>query len=135
MRNPARDLVDYLDGDSSVGLTKGTNLFSGTMRAVKEGIVPANAVFVRSAAGADPVRSMRQVEEVLTAVAFVYVRWNTQKGGDAKVRAIRNTIQGVTISNYIDTFAQDSEPTQLGQDEEGNHMFLLAIEMLYISVA
>lgn len=130
MKNPPKDLRNHLSA-AGLSLTTGTNLFPGLRRAVSSGI-PTNAVFVSGAPGPTPTRVMGEGEEVITTVVIVVLRWNDWNDGDTKMRDIRDQIQGQTVSGYLDVFAQDTEPTDLGQDEDGNHMFHLGVEMTFI---
>ncbi len=133
MRNPPKDLRNHL-ASAGIGLTTGTNIFTGSMRAAK-GSVPVDAAFVTGIDGVPPVRSMQETEEILTVVISVILRWGTFAGGDTKMRDIRDNIQSATISGYLDVVAQSSEPISLGEDADGNHQFMLAAEMTYIQVA
>lgn len=128
--NPVADLVDFLDADSSIGLTKGTDLFQGTMRGVSDD-VPRNAVFVYSEGGVDPQRFMTQVTEIRYTLIAVRTRWSKFAGGNAKAQAIQNALQGASISGYMDIVASESLPTSLGQDESGNHLFLSVFRMTF----
>lgn len=129
MKNPPRDIRNHLAAES-IGLTTGTNLFTGQRRAISA-TMPANAVFVSGAPGPIPTRVMGETEEVITSVVIVVLRWNTWNGGDSKMRNIRDAIQGAMISGYLDVLAQDTEPTDLGEDDDGNHLFHLGIEVTY----
>lgn len=132
MKNPPRDLRNHLSA-AGISLTSGTDLFTGQIRAIRKG-VPVNAAFVSGVPGPVPTRVMGEGEEVITTVVVVVLRWNTWNDGDSKMRDIRDAIQGASISGYLDVFAQDTEPTDLGEDDDGNHMFHLGIEMTYIQV-
>lgn len=130
MNNPPRDLRNYLAA-AGLGLTTGTNLFTGLPRAISDD-TPVNAVFVYGLDGVPPYRLMGEPDEVLTAVVNVTVRWGTYGAGDTKIRDIRDQIQAATVSGYLDVVAQTPEPVQLGQDDDGNHSFMITVEMTHI---
>lgn len=132
--NPARSLMNSLDGDSALGLTKGTNLFYGTIRSTSS-FVSKNAVFLLGAAGPPPLRSMQQVDEIRTAFINIQVRWNKFSTGDQKVRDIMNFVQALSVATFIDVRNSQSEPSFIGEEGEGNFLWSLGVEMTYIEIA
>jgi len=133
VRNPPQDLRDHLV-DAGIGFTKGVNIFTGSLRAAK-GVIPVNAAFVNGVDGLPPIRSMGEVEEILTSVVSITLRWGTSGGGDSLMRTVRDTVQGASITGYLDVLAQGSEPIPLGEDADGNHQFMAMVEMTYIQAA
>lgn len=133
MSDPVSDLVDYLDGDSALGLVKGTDLFQGPMRGVSDD-VGRDAVFISAIGGPAPQRFMGQEREFRRVLLTVRVRWGKFAGGHAKSQAIQNTLQGASISGYLDVKSSESFPTYIGQDESGNHIFLSNYELAYEEV-
>jgi hypothetical protein len=124
------DIMGVLHADAGLGLDIGVNLFIGPIRA-RSTQVPVNAVFVTSAGGPPPIRSMGQVSEVRTAIVSIQVRWATHAAGDAKVRAIQNALQGVAIAGYHDVSALESEPQLIGRDVEGMYLWLHNYQLIY----
>lgn len=133
MRNPAQDTVDHLAG-AGLGLTKGTDLFASMPRAQTNNI-PANSVFVYGLPGGAPTRAMGEVEEILVPVVMVVVRHRSYSTGDALGRSIRDSMQAADISPYLDVVAQSSELEPIGQDNDGNHQFMLGFELSYVEAA
>ncbi len=133
MRNPPKDIVAHLDA-AAIGLTKGTDLFASRPRTETSNI-PANSVFIYGLPGAAPTRVMGQVEEILAPVVMILVRNRSYSTGDALGRTIRDTLQAASVSPYLDVVAQSSEVESIGQDNDGNHQFMLGFEVAYIEAA
>ena len=131
--NVLDDLIDFLAA-AGLGLTHGTNLFTGPIKA-RSTVVPVDAVFATGAGGPPPERAMGQIEETRRAVISLQIRWSTQEAGDAKIRSIQNALQGISVSGYLDISSLESEPTLIGRDPEGYYIFLLNIQMIYNEVA
>lgn len=129
--NVARDLKDAIDGDSSLGLTSGTNLFASQIRAASAQI-PKDCVFVIGESGPEPIRSMGQSEEVRIAFTQIVVRWSKFAAGSTTARAIMDSLQGSSISGYLDLVALQSEPTVLGEDSEGLHLWSISYQLVYL---
>ena len=130
--NVLTDFVTFI-GAAGIGLTAGTNLFIGPIKA-RSAVVPVDAVFATSAGGPPPERSMGQVEETRRAIVSLQVRWSTMVAGDSKIRAIQNALQGAGISGYLDVGSVESEPVLIGRDSEGYYLFLLNFELVYNEV-
>ena len=120
MSNPAQSVALELESQASLSLTLGTNLFIGVVRAVGTGI-PINCVFVRGVGGPSPIRFMGQVKEIQRPFVNVSIRWQRFQEGDAKMRAIQNTLQAASITGFLDVVANQSEPFVLSQDAVGYH--------------
>lgn len=132
--NPVSDLVNTLDGDSALGLTKGTDLWQGPSRGPNDNI-PIDSVFVYSDGGLDPQRFMGQVSEIREALLIVRTRSHKFTVGNLRAQAIQNTLQGAVISGYLDIVATESLPVSLGVDENGNHLFMSIFKMVFEEVA
>lgn len=127
--DPVSDFVDYLDGDSTLGLTKGTDLFEGPLRAVGD-YVQRNAVFVHSIGGPEPQRVMTQTSEIQRVVLSVTTRWDRYSAGNTKAQAVQNALQGASISGYLDVRSTESLPTLIGQDAQANSLFMSMFELV-----
>jgi len=133
MTVPATDVATELAG-AGIGLTLGTNLFTGGIRDVRTGI-PKNAVFVKGLPGGLPQRTMGESDEIRSPLVSVNVRWTNFDGGDTKIRQVQEALQAAAISGYIDVVAQQSEPLVLGQDNEGLHLFMMVFSLKYIDAS
>ena len=130
--NPPRDVASFLAG-AGLGVTLGTNMFFGPQREVSN-VVPINAIFLMGRGGPAPIRSMTQVSEIRNPIVNIRVRWNKFAAGDTKVRAIQDALQGASISGYLDVEALQSEPSVIGEREEGHHFWLLSIGLAFEEV-
>ncbi len=130
MTTPAEDVATDLQ-TAAIGLTKGTNLFASTERPAGAN-VPIDCVFVFGGGGAPPERAMGQAEEIRTAVVHVRVRWSSFGGGDTKARQIQNRLQAGSINPYLDVSSIEPEPSAIGQDEDGRHLWVLSFMLTYL---
>lgn len=128
MINPPQAMRDHLSA-AGIGLTTGTNLFTGGRRAVGN-LIPANAVFIIGAPGLS-IRAMGEVEEVIRTIITITLRWSSFAAGDSKMREIHDKIRGKTVAGFLDVLALDGEPIPLGKDGDGNELFLLTAEMVF----
>lgn len=130
MAVPAEDVRDHIAG--LVGsLTAGTNLFASKLRSPRAG-VPTNAVFVYASGGRDPDRSMQEVDEIRWPVVTVAVRNARQKTGSDLATSIFNTLRGSPPSGYLDLVCMGSQPTDMGYDSDGNHIFNITLRLAYL---
>ena len=102
---------------------EGTNLFSGPVRPVREG-VPVNAVFVLSTGGAQPepyIGDPREVFEHAVQIRVRYADSDNYSTGAAAARSLRDVMQSAgTISGLFDVRVINSSPTYLGLDDDSN---------------
>ena len=129
MTTPAEDVTTDLQ-TAAIGLTKGTNLFASPER--PSGVnVPIDCVFVFGGGGAPPVRVMGQGKELRAAIIHIRVRWSSFGGGDTKARQIQNRLQAGAISPYLDIASIEPEPSAIGQDDDGKHLWVLSFVLTY----
>ncbi len=119
---------------ASIGLTLGTNLFTGPLRDVSAG-VPKNAVFVKGMPGGLPERTMGEANEIRGPLVSVTVRNSSFNDGDTKVRQIQEALQAVTISGYLDVAARQSEPLYLEPDDQNLHRWIVIFSLKLIDAA
>lgn len=119
---------------ASIGLTLGTNLFTGPLRDVSAG-VPKNAVFIKGLSGGLPQRTMGEVNEIREPLVSVTVRNSSFNDGDTKVRQIQEALQAVTISGYLDVEARQSEPLYLEPDDQNLHRWIVIFSLKLIDAA
>lgn len=119
---------------ASIGLTLGTNLFTGPLRDVSAG-VPKNAVFIKGLSGGLPQRTMGEVNEIREPLVSVTVRNSSFNDGDTKVRQIQEALQAVTISGYLDVAARQSEPLYLEPDDQNLHRWIVIFSLKLIDAA
>lgn len=131
MAGPATDLVAHLTGTN--GLTTGTNLFEGPMRAVGPSM-PARAVFVLSSGGYPPMPFQDSSgQEYCRATVQVTIRGDAQSYAStlALAQALRIRIHHATLAGYVELRVREPEPMYIGQDEAASHMHVLNVEMEY----
>ncbi len=119
---------------AGIGLTRGTNLFTGPLRDVSAG-VPKNSVFIKGLSGGLPQRTMGEVNEVREPLVSVTVRNSSFNDGDTKVRQIQEALQAVTISGYLDVAARQSEPLYLEPDDQNLHRWIVIFSLKLIDAA
>ena len=119
---------------AGIGLTLGTNLFTGPLRDVSAG-VPKNAVFIKGLSGGLPQRTMGEVNEIREPLVSVTVRNSSFNNGDTKVRQIQEALQAVTISGYLDVAARQSEPLYLEPDDQNLHRWIVIFSLKLIDAA
>lgn len=131
--DPPKDIADYLDTNSTA-VTLKTNLFYGLSRHVTStgsAAVPATAVFVVGGPGPPAERVFGATIEIRRANVQVRVRSTGYANGLSLARTVYRTLQSATPSSYMDVIARQSEPTPLGQDEQGLYDFSLNFEVVY----
>jgi hypothetical protein len=112
-----------------IGLTAGTNLFMGVIQAPSKQ-VPIDSTFVGSSPGAAPERFMGEVSEIRRPMVHIRTRSSSFQTGDTRIRLIQDTMQALSISGYLDVKAVQSEPTYLGQTDEGHHLWVMSHELV-----
>ena len=130
MIDPAELIRDHLV-TAGIGFTVGTNLFLGPTRAISA-LMPKNAAFVRGVpAGTPSARVMQEAEEIIRTITVIDLRWLSFGAGDTKMREIHDKIRGKIVTGLIDNIV-DGEPLYLGADADGNHLFMLNVEAVFI---
>lgn len=134
MTNPVSGVVDFLDGEAGLSLTKGTNLWQGHPIGPNSA-VPTDAVFVSPAGGPPPQRFMGLTSEIRYTLIAIHLRWSKFGAGNLKAQAIQKALQDAAISGYLDIEAMESLPTYIGQDDNGHHLFMSIVRVVYEEVA
>lgn len=134
MRNPAEDVVDYLNAKvaGSITLTKGTNLFIGPMRSQDE--TPSPSAFALNTGGPSPLPylgSGRQAYVRPTVQVLVRGPAGDFAAGEAIARAVLEHLHQQTLTGYTACFARDSHPAWLGQDADQHDLWSLNFELQY----
>ncbi len=111
-------------------LTLGTNLFHSSIRASSTNI-PVNSVFVWTGGGARPQRTMSDPNEIRRTVIHVRVRDSDYNDGITLGYSIINGLRAKSISTYLDLFSAFGDPSDLGQDKDGNHIFGVTFILVY----
>ncbi len=133
MTNPPSDVATFLEG-AGLGLTFGTDLFTGPVRDVSTG-VPKDAIFVKGLPGGLPERTMGEIDEIRSPIVSIQVRNTTFSAGDTQARAIQEALQSGELVGYIDVVPQQSEPFVLPQDNEGLHQWSMIYTLKYVDAA
>lgn len=128
------DIANQIDGDSVVGLTLGTNLFSGPVKP-DSSLIPKNACFIGTQPGPEPIRVMGLQKEIRSPIIEVRLRWAPFQDGRTKILAIQSLLFGVTVSGYLDLRPINSEPIHEGPNAEGLDIWTLVYAMAYEATA
>ena len=145
MAQPDKDIATALD-NLLAGFTQGTDLFFGPVRPFDETasavIIPHKAIFCTSLGGPPPTRMFRRPD---IRVATVQVRVRGDVGQFEATETIARDVwektrdmdvsAGGDLSDYISVFAANSEPIQLGQDNQEHWEFAINVEMTYVQIA
>lgn len=134
MANPAQDFVGFLDGQ--FGLTKASNLFVGAIRTAPEANVPTNSVFVRSAGGTTPIRSMGDKTQLRQALLDIRVRNDKVQPARDLAQNILDSIDKLAVpTGYLDAETIQSAPVDNGFDDSGNSVFSLTVRLKWSHTA
>lgn len=130
---PDTDLATWIAADATLGLTLGTNLFTGPTRSQGDGI-PKVAAFVL-AYGGNPTLPFLDGSAEEWCVSTVQVTLRSSKddfaGGLDLARAVRNRVHRHPPAGYAEVRVVTPEPLYLGQDESGAHLHALNVEMTH----
>jgi hypothetical protein len=133
MATPAEDLVTVLAA-AGLGLVPGTNIFRGPPRAPSAG-VPSKAVFCLGTGGYPP-RPFVDGSGLCVRQPTVQITIRSDAedfaGGEALARDVSNAVHMHPPAGYGDVLVRESEPTYLGQDEAGRHLWSINAEMRHI---
>lgn len=117
--NPTEDVATHIAG-LVLGLTVGTNLFMGPVRAQSES-VPAAAVFVHSEGGDAPEPYLGTGTSDWQPEVTVTVRGAPEafQTGQTLARSILKALHLADVPGYYLCEAQQSEPDYVGRDDAG----------------
>jgi hypothetical protein len=124
MPAPGADVVTRLNS-AVAALTSGTNLFEGPVRPPRA-TVPATAVFVLATGGPPPEPYLGQGIDWRVSNVQATVRGEVGAGfaaGQTLARSVLDAIQRGGLSGYVRVLVVESEPTYLGQDENGHYLW------------
>ena len=136
---PDTDVVAALTG--AIGLTAGTNLFSGPVRAytiLEAGtvVVPHKAVFCLATGGPPPMSFVNGGSGTDYNWSVVQIRIRSDIGstsdfadGQTLARAVRDRLHKAVVTGYIEIRVRESEPNYLAQDDDGHHEWSINLEM------
>lgn len=134
LRNPAEDVVNFLDGKvaGATTLTKAINLFVGFMRT--QDASPSPAVFCANTGGAAPVPYLGAGRQALlrpTVQVLVRGPAGDFAAGEAIARAVLGYLHQQSVPGYVATYARDSQPAWLGEDADQHGVWSLNLELQY----
>ena len=126
---PVEDFTNFLDGQ--FGLVVGTDLHKGPISDAPG--FPPDCVFVRSAGGIEPLRSMAEATELRNSILDIRIRNTKHKAGELLGQDILNSMNGILglPSGYLDAVPLQSEPLDAGTDERGRYIFALNIRLAW----
>ena len=126
---PVEDFTNFLTGQ--FGLVVGTNLHKGSISDAPG--FPVDCVFVRSAGGIEPLRSMAEATELRNSILDIRIRDAKHKAGELMGQNILNSLNGIAglPSGYLDAVPLQGEPLDAGTDERGRHIFALNIRLAW----
>lgn len=137
LKNPALDLVNFLDGKAAGGvtLTKGTNLFAGPMRTVDR--TPSPAVFLLNSGGVAPSPNLNEYREATYQPSVqIQVRGpvgDFQVGEQLAVDVLRWLHQSTAVTGYLTVFAGSSTPVYVGDDTDQHPTWVLNVTTPYVA--
>ena len=119
---------------ASIGLTYGTNLFAGPVRAA-QGPSPLSAVFCISLGGGAPegyLNNGAYTPEMYSPIVRVVIRWTAQAHATALTlgRTIITTLHGRPPTGYISCRSRQSQPEPYGEDDDGAFLFGIDFDLL-----
>lgn len=127
--DPAALVIDLLD-NSSLGLSKGSNLFPGPFRKDDVGVAK-DAVFVHSNGGPAAQRVMGESSEIRTEVINIYHRASRFSAGKTLMREIKDFLTANAPAGCLDLYTLSSGPNYLGQDNQNNSIFSLNLAVVH----
>ncbi len=133
MSDPDLDVLGVIN--TAVGaLTTGTNLFRGKMRATGTGI-PSKAVFVLSSGGErsqDFLTGGSHTPQLKKPSVQIMVRSGEREflTGQTLARSVYDAVHDSPPTGYISSRVTASEPFYISEDDEGNHLWSINIDLM-----
>jgi hypothetical protein len=131
MASPQRDLTAHIA--TTLGLTEGLDAFVGEVRPPASGSagVRQKAVFCRSVGNPPPSLVMGRNNDILVANVQVFIRGNRGQYADTETfaRSVWQACHDVDVSGYFKVLVVESEPDDLGRDENDHPMWSLNARM------
>lgn len=133
-RNPALDLVNFLDTKAagSMTLAKATNLFAGPMRG--QDSTPAPAVFCLNTggpSGSELLGGHRASLQRPTVQVMLRGPAGDIEAGEAIGRALLEWLHLRDLSGYVGLYVREPQPAFLGEDGDQHGLWVLNVECLY----
>lgn len=127
--DPEGDIAGVI-GSAAIGLTPGTNLFTGPERPLGDGI-PDECVFVLGSGGYPPVAFFDSSgQDYCISTIQISVRSGSRDygAGLSLARNVRDSVHKTDVLGYVDIRAREAEPNYLGQDEQQMHTWTINVE-------
>lgn len=136
LRNPALDLVNFLDGKGAgaATMTKAGNLFVGQMRS--SDTTPNPGLWCLNTGGPPAVPYLgghRQAYYRPTVQVMVRGPAGDQLAGEALARDAFAWVHLQALDGYVAVFARDSAPVYLGEDQGQHGLWVINVEMQYVA--
>jgi hypothetical protein len=135
---PDAAIAAVLAADLSLALVSGTSLFCGPMPDGGPNARPSIpdlcvAVMITGGGQNEPYVDGGAGAELCRTTVQVFVRGDRDafEAGQAKARAIRNSLNFATVTDYIGCDIRESEPTWLGFDETRRPLWTMNAELLW----
>jgi hypothetical protein len=137
MANPSDDIAAFLAATPAHGLTVGTNLFCGPVRAAtQEGdvIVPHAAVFVdvEDGGAATPYLGVRSSDATVSLSITVRGDPGEAKNTYDRAEVLRKALHLADVPGYYWCTAEDARPEHVGRDDAGCHEYEFAVELRWV---
>lgn len=126
---PETAMRDFL-ATAQLGLAVGTNLFEGPERPALGDTVCA-CVFVMQTGGSGPEDELGSGWSLCRHNVQIRVRGAHQSyaAGRDLARAVLKAAHQATVVGFLGTFALQSDPMYLGEDEQGHHHWSFHVRM------
>lgn len=133
MASPPVDIAAFLAANAP-GLTVGTNLFCGPVRAAtQEGdvLVPHAAVFVDVEDGGEavPYLGVRRSDCALRLAIITRGNPGEMKATGDRAEVFRKALHIADVPGYYSCLSEDARPEYVGKDDAGCHEFEFAVEV------
>jgi len=130
---PDYDVAQVLHA-AGLGLTYGTNLFTGPIRAA-QGPVPLAATFCVALGGSPPegyLNNGAATPELFSPLVRVIIRGSSQAHATELTlgRGVIAALHGKPPSTYISCRSRQSQPEPYGEDDDGAFLFGMDFDLL-----
>lgn len=135
VKNPAADVVAFLDSKTAGGvtLTRGTNLFIGHMRTVER--TPSPSVFALNTGGPTPEPYLQGHRTALfrpTVQVMVRGPAGDLEAGEALARDVFAWLHQRIVAGYTSWYARDSAPALVAVEDAAQHpIWAINVECQY----
>lgn len=133
LSNYASDVATVL-GAAGIGLTLGTNLYTGPMRAHEAEGVPNEAVFVITVGGRSPIDycDHSHTPQLHFPRVQIMVRSDPHDwdGGLALANDIYEAIHSKEPSGYVSARSAESAPIHVGETDNGEFLWSINVDLI-----